>query len=206
MSSQAQMEIGFWRDLYRQLGHEGFLAQRRADGEEMVDMLPLLGEALRNSDLKIVEVGSGLVSALSLVDGFEAELHSMDPLMAQYGGIIDLQGSDLPKNCRYYNADGEDLSNCKDESFDVAVCVNVIDHTPDPHAMLSEIKRVLKKGGTFYFEVNFDPALSPAHYGLWNQETVDKFFGDWKPDFWQTDFRAEHNQTRYWARFIKSFL
>lgn len=205
MSSQAQMEIGFWRDLYRQLGHEGFLAQRREDGEEMVDNLPLLGEALRNPDLRILEVGSGLVSALSLVDGFSAELVSLDPLMEQYRQILDLDGG-LPENCSYLNGSGEDMFTIVDESFDVVVCVNVIDHTPDPAAMLAEIKRVLKKGGTFYFEVNFDPALSPAHYGIWNQEITDKFFGDWKPDFWQTDYREEHNQTRYWARFTKSFL
>lgn len=202
MSNQAQMEIGFWRDLYRQLGHDKFLAQRKFDGDEMVGFLSGLGEALRDPSLHILEVGSGLVSALSMIDGFKAHLTSLDPLMNQYNQVIDLSDPKLP-GCLYWNGSGEEMVTFEDESFDVVACINVIDHTPNPEKMLSEIKRVLKPGGTFYFEVNFDDALSPAHYGLWNAKKVQEFFGDWIPESWQTDYRSEYNQTRYWAKLIK---
>ena len=202
MSSQAQMEIGFWRDLYKQLGHEGFLAQRKFDGNEMVQFLPGLGEDLKTPSLHILEVGSGLISALSMVDGFKAHLTSLDPLMDQYNQVVDLNDPKLP-SCLYWNGSGEEMATFEDGSFDVVVCINVIDHTPNPEKMLSEIKRVLKSGGTFYFEVNFDDALSPAHYGLWNAQKVEEFFGDWIPESHQTDYRDEYNQTRYWAKFVK---
>lgn len=202
MSNQAQMEIGFWRDLYRQLGHEKFLAQRKFDGEEMVKFLPGLGDALQNKTLTVLEVGSGLVSALSMVDGLRARLLSIDPLMEQYGQVVDLLDRGLPA-CIYQQGSGEEMTMFKDNSFDVVACINVIDHTPDPNKMLSEIKRILKPGGRFYFEVNFDDALSPAHYAIWNAKKVEEFFGDWIPESWQTDYRDEYNQTRYWAKFVK---
>ena len=203
MSNQAKMEINFWRDLYKQLGHEGFLAQRKFDGEEMVKFLPGLGDALQNETLTILEVGSGLISALSMVEGFKAQMTSMDPIMDQYAGVVDLNDPALPKTCFYHNGSGEDMLSFGDESFDVIACINVIDHTPNPEKMLSEIKRVLKPGGRFYFEVNFDDALSPAHYAIWNAQKVEEFFGDWKPESLETDYRDEYNQTRYWAKFVK---
>lgn len=197
------MEIGFWRDLYRQLGHDKFLTQRKFDGEEMVKYLPGLGDALQNPELNICEIGSGLISALSLIDGFKAQLVSIDPLMDQYNSVSDLNDPALPKTCFYTLGSGEGLWDFSDGAFDVVACINVIDHTPDPEKMLSEIKRVLKPGGRFYFEVNFDDALSPAHYAIWDAKKVEEFFGDWFPESWQTDYRDEYNQTRYWAKFVK---
>lgn len=39
----------------------------------------------------------------------------------------------------------------RDNYFDVVVCNNVYEHVPDPFKMMSEIYRVLKKGGICYF-------------------------------------------------------
>jgi len=36
----------------------------------------------------------------------------------------------------------------RDESFDAALCINVLDHVQNPSAALKEIQRCLKKGGT----------------------------------------------------------
>ena len=41
-----------------------------------------------------------------------------------------------------------------DDSFDVVLCDNVVDHALNPRKILEEIARVLKPGGTLYFEVN----------------------------------------------------
>ena len=66
------------------------------------------------------------------------------------------------------------------DKYDWIFCVNVIDHTSDPNTIIDDIKKHLKKGGKLYFEVNFDDELSPAHYGLWNIETVREYFKDFK--------------------------
>jgi ubiquinone/menaquinone biosynthesis C-methylase UbiE len=198
MSSQAQMEIGFWRELYRQLGRDGFLAQRAVDFEDFKTNLPELAETLRTPSLKLLEVGTGLISPLETYGDLKAEVTAVDPLMNQYNEIHPLGGR--PVN--YIQASGEELP-FENESFDAVSCLNVIDHTPYPHKMLEEIIRVLKPGGKFFFEVNFDEALSPAHYGIWDKRKVEEFFGVWKPVVERTDYRAEHNQTRYWAVFVK---
>jgi SAM-dependent methyltransferase len=36
----------------------------------------------------------------------------------------------------------------KDESFDIVLCINVLDHVQNPSATLKEIRRCLRKGGT----------------------------------------------------------
>lgn len=42
-----------------------------------------------------------------------------------------------------------------DNSFDAVICTEVLEHTPDPEKLLSEIKRVLKTGGDFYMTMPF---------------------------------------------------
>lgn len=41
-----------------------------------------------------------------------------------------------------------------DESFDVVVSANVVDHTADPRTVVEEIKRVLRPDGVFLCEIN----------------------------------------------------
>ena len=43
-----------------------------------------------------------------------------------------------------------------DESFDVVVCSEVLEHIPNPIEVLTEIKRVLKRHGTFISTVPFE--------------------------------------------------
>lgn len=43
----------------------------------------------------------------------------------------------------------------KSECFDAVVCQAVLEHVPDPQTVVSEAKRVLKKGGFLYIEVPF---------------------------------------------------
>jgi ubiquinone/menaquinone biosynthesis C-methylase UbiE len=50
-------------------------------------------------------------------------------------------------------APGEDLP-FGDASFDVVLCDNVVDHAENPRRIVEEIARVLRPGGSLYFEVN----------------------------------------------------
>lgn len=196
MTSQQQVEIGFWRDLLKTKGSlESFMEQRKEDWDEIKGNLPELDDLLKkgNTAEKILEVGSGLVSPLQFADT-ECDITSIDPLMTAYQDTIDLMGNSI----HYLNGDGEKIA-FPDASFDAVVCVNVIDHTPNPENMVSEIARVLKQGGKLFFEVNFDEALSPAHYGLWDKEKVDAIMGDWKLIVSRETKREEYNQTCYWA-------
>jgi len=58
-------------------------------------------------------------------------------------------------------------------------------------------------GGRLYFEVNFDLALSPAHYGLWNRELVDETFKGWKMVRCALEPNPAHFQSNFWAVYEK---
>jgi SAM-dependent methyltransferase len=61
-----------------------------------------------------------------------------------------------------------------DGTFDVVVSANVLEHVEDPHAVFSEIHRVLRPGGVFLFQTpnkrHYVPAiarLTPHRFHLW---------------------------------------
>lgn len=139
-----------------------------------------------------LEVGTGCYSMFNGVEGIN--LISIDPLNDEYQKIFPCE-----RKVKEIVADGEHLD--FETGFDYIVCFNVIDHTPDPFKLSSEIKRLLKKGGRFYFEVNFDDELGGPHYELWNKYKVKDHFGDLKqvseliernPDFPQSCYYAEY--------------
>lgn len=58
-----------------------------------------------------------------------------------------------------YKWDGKKMP-FEDESFDCAVATEVMEHVPNPNTFLSEVFRVLKKEGVFFFTT---PFLWPLH-------------------------------------------
>ena len=55
-----------------------------------------------------------------------------------------------------------DLKQVLDNSFDVAISTQVIEHVPDDSRMLGEIQRILKPGGYFYVST-----VVKKRYGVW---------------------------------------
>jgi 2-polyprenyl-3-methyl-5-hydroxy-6-metoxy-1,4-benzoquinol methylase len=51
-------------------------------------------------------------------------------------------------------------------SFDVVTCTHIYEHVPDFHALMDEIRRVLKPGGICYFAAHNRLCLMEPHYGL----------------------------------------
>lgn len=205
MTSQQQIEIGFWRDLLKQqCGNkpEVFLEQRKADWQDIADHFPPLADYLmapKDDVENVLEVGTGMVSPLEFSEGADVNITGIDPLVGAYQDTIELHG----RNVRYLEQSGEAIA-FGDEAFDAVVCINVIDHTPNPAVMMQEIRRVLKPGGKLFFEVNYDSALSPAHYAIWNDAMVDGMMAEgWKMVEAMKDARPEHNQIRFWAVYEK---
>jgi SAM-dependent methyltransferase len=114
------------------------------------------------------------------------------------------QRSPLRNRCLYSEQDAENLTFAAGE-FDWVFCVNMIDHTPDPLKVLSEIHRVLKPEGHLFFEVHFDPALYAPHYSLWNETVVQVAF---QPNRWALlrkvmNWEPQWSKYTYWATFLK---
>jgi len=51
----------------------------------------------------------------------------------------------------------------EDESFDVVICLDVLEHIEEDFIVISEISRILKSGGRFLISVPEDPKLWSSH-------------------------------------------
>jgi len=182
---KSKVELGFWQGLY----NEGRLEEvRETDYRENFAHYP----SWTQQKGKGIEVGSGL---LSMLEFSKKDVISIDPLMDEYDKIYKHNG------ITRMNMDGENLD-FEDKTFDYAININVIDHTPNPDKMLSEIWRVLKPGGKLYFEVHFDKFLGGPHYMLWDREVVNKYLKDFTLIINCVVGRGE-NQCKYYAEYTK---
>lgn len=166
MNSKLENELKFWKNLINsERDHFSFRRANDFARRKLFLDMDLSGRGL--------EIGSGCLSMFEFSDA--RDVVAIDPLMDEYRKIYPLSSDRV----EYLQGDGENL-NFDDNSFDWVALFNVIDHTPHPQKMISEIKRVLKKGGILYFDVNFDDRLSPCHYGLWKIKDVRELLKDFK--------------------------
>lgn len=95
----------------------------------------------------MVEVGSG---AHGLIFFFGAK-HAVgvDPLALNYATLFPMWQKRVPTVA----AVGETLP-FADQSFEVVLCDNVVDHAEFPAGIVAELVRILTKGGLLYFTVN----------------------------------------------------
>lgn len=91
-----------------------------------------------------------------------------------------------------------------DESFDGVICIHVLEHVPDDTKGISEMYRVLKKGGFAILQVPFDrnrnttyedasitdPAERKKHFG--QTDHVRVYGTDYIERFLKPGFRLEH--------------
>ena len=118
-----------------------------------------------NSETRVVEVGSG---AHGLIFFFGTAMSvGVDPLALEYSKLFPgWQG-----RVATIAAAGERLP-FTDESFDVVLCDNVVDHAESPQRIIAEMSRILRPAGLLYFTVNVHhPIYSLASdlHGYWNR-------------------------------------
>lgn len=101
-------------------------------------------------DGRVVDLmgGTGLLSQALVRQGYR-NVVLLDLSVAMLGFAAKSLGSSL----RLCAADAMQLP-MADESFDVAICRGGLHHLPDMAQMIREVRRVLKKGGTF---LTYDP-------------------------------------------------
>lgn len=71
------------------------------------------------------------------------------------------------KEMHFSVGDAHDLSKYKDNTFDAIYCMEALEHVVDPLVVLSEFKRVMKKGGFGVFLVPSDNNLFRIIWWLW---------------------------------------
>lgn len=116
-------------------------------------------------DARVLEVGSG---AHGLIFFFGGERNvGVDPLAHSYSSLFPAWQGKVPTLAAF----GESLP-FADNSFDVVLCDNVVDHAESPARILAEILRVLSPSGMLYFSVNVHHpiyAIASGAHGLWQR-------------------------------------
>jgi len=145
------------RALERQLAYQQHKAQHVQGREEEI-IAAMIRSSMRvreklekfqpiKADARVVEIGSG-AHGLIFYFGTEHRI-GVDPLAVSYVSLFP------GWQCRAQTiaAIGESLP-FADQSFDVVLCDNVVDHAESPRKIVGELARILVRGGLLYFTVN----------------------------------------------------
>jgi len=116
-------------------------------------------------DSKVLDVGCGISTVLHFLPG---DRYGVDPLADQYHKLYD-----YPDGITVNKAHGEHIP-FDDRFFDFAFCSNVLDHVSDPHKVLSEIARVLKKDGRFVLTLELFSHTSDGERGSDHPHQFDR--------------------------------
>jgi glycosyltransferase involved in cell wall biosynthesis len=108
-----------------------------------------LSKNLKNLNGKLLDVGAGDQPYKDFIINF-SKISEYCPL--------DLENNDRYKKCEN-TWDGKVMP-FSSNTFDSAIATEVLEHCPDPNKTISEIFRVLKPGGFFFFTV---PFIWPLH-------------------------------------------
>ncbi|MEM7097490.1 MAG: methyltransferase domain-containing protein [Pseudomonadota bacterium] len=112
----------------------------------------------------------GLVGASGQVDGADINARFVTDANQRH------QGND---HIRFHHVTDHRLP-FDDDTFDRAICKNVLEYVPNLDATLAEVRRVLKPGGRI-FVIDSDWGFVIVH--PWSKETVDRFFEAASPAF-----------------------
>ncbi len=129
-----------------------------------------------DKDTKVLQIGCGPLDIINYIKF--GKRYSVDPLANFYRTKFkfDYDSANLVQ------AGGEELP-YKDNTFDLVILANVLDHVNNPEKVLSEAKRVLKKEGVMHFEC--------AYYQR-SFLVISKFYGFFKKIFTKETFNVHH--------------
>ena len=157
------------RALERQLAYQERKAKHvRGHEDEIISAMKRSSQRVRElletfqpikADARVIEVGSG---AHGLIFYFGSEPGvGVDPLAVSYGRLFPV----WQRSAKTVAACGESLP-FADQSFDVVLCDNVVDHAESPKQIVAELARVLARGGLLYFTVNIHHPVYAIAAGL----------------------------------------
>lgn len=138
----------------------------------------------------VLEVGCG---PKGMIHYFPARQKvGVDPLIGEYRKLGILEDS----NVKHVTGVGEELD-FLDETFDIIICFNILDHSKEPSKVCREMYRVLRKNGRIIFHSHcITPLIKPIRILL-------KYFD--KPHPWHFT-SGELNQMFTNAHFQQSFV
>ncbi len=139
---------------------ESYDAERRAYSRLFLDEVTrYLGrDATWLHDKTVVSVGCGCTGDLTT---FPAAVKiAIDPLLGVYQQLGMLVGDEAGSRTVYLPVRAEELP-LLDETADLVVCRNALDHMPDPRVALDEMWRILRSDGALFISVDIGGEPTP---------------------------------------------
>ena len=133
-----------WKEIESELGHSprrGYLTPALYAQYQVV--LPLICQHVHG---ELIDLGCGDMPFRDTIVNQVTVYHSLD---------LWPRSDDVT-----YIDDISDMSTVLTASYDSAICIEVLEHVPDPFSAIREIYRILKPGGIFVISV---PHLSRLH-------------------------------------------
>lgn len=123
-----------------------------------------------NDNSKILEIGSGPAGIITHLPG---KLRcAIDPLDDFYASVPEYSKY-RDKKVQYSNAKGEELP-FDDNTFNLIIIDNVLDHCQEPEQVLREVNRVLENDGIIYFKQNVYHSIGKVIRNLLEKIEFDK--------------------------------
>lgn len=159
-------EIEFWDGMVR-LEH-GVLTVLAANCEKA----QLLRSQLTQIPPKALEVGTGpfglgVIGFLRDIP-FRIATDPLPPAPLNAGDGLHQYVAETRAAMEYVVAYGEEIP-ARDQSLNLVICCNVLDHASEPDAILQEVHRILKPGGLFFFDVHTFSVLGLVKWHLWTK-------------------------------------
>lgn len=149
---------------YYDRGIQNNLLQKMWHTRKLTQILKLLPKNTA-SNFKVLDVGCS--SAMLTAEIAKALPKSQVTGLDSYKAAIDLAKSKYP-DINFTVADAHDMP-FKNQTFDLLVCTETLEHVIDPKGVLEEIKRVIKKDGTLIISMDSGSLLFRIIWNLWTK-------------------------------------
>jgi len=158
----AQTESMRWHPAYEDWV-QGRIWQERYQNPRLQNLKHYVAGDFTNAT--ILDLGSGMGGLL--VRLLQEGLHAIGlDYCFDYCGITKLRGMRYGVHTPVINAQAESIP-LNDQSVDVILCYEVIEHVFDPVVLLKEMRRVVRPGGIIFISVPNRWSLYDHHYHLW---------------------------------------
>jgi len=179
-----QAELDYWDGWMASRGGDRFHDDYERRMNPLTPLRPLLQALLlearrpNQTHFRILDVGSGPMEAsgfrMTSEPGLTLEVVATDALGDAYQKLLDKHGLQPPMRVRQLL--GEQLTQrLANDSFDLVMSVNALDHTHDPIAVLRQMLHVAKPGNPVFIRVYPNEAINGGYTGFhrWNFANVE---------------------------------
>ena len=100
-------------------------------------------------DFKTLDIGSGLGHMLASFKMHGISAYGVEPSLSFIQKASEIYN--IPLDC-FHQSTFEDFV-CNDNTYDLITCLAVLEHVPDPNALIEKALRILKPGGYLFLEI-----------------------------------------------------